>query len=105
MAQLAAEAVTTTKNAVEFILTLQDTGNDENVSTRTLSLDNPVTTAAGLSAIADFRDFLLEDTWTGHDSIAPRYLFQPANAGTTTYRTTAVKARIVQQTTTITDIE
>lgn len=73
---------------------------------RTISLDNPVTTAGGLSAIADFRDWLLTSEDAEYPGIYPNLLFQPVDeAVTQSYRAVKCTAEIVKTTTETTPVE
>lgn len=98
-----AETVTTVE--LEITLNMQNTDGSDDWKTRKLSFDNPVTTAGGMSAIADFRNFLLTDTTVeGYEALQPNVFFQPTNGEGNYYLTKSTTANIVQTTKTITPI-
>lgn len=102
-----AEPTTTTKKELEIIMSMQNVSDANDYVTKTLTLDNPNTTTAGMSAIADFRAFMLTDTTvSAAPGLIPAGFFQPTNgeAGAF-YKTVATTANIVETTKTVTPIE
>lgn len=98
-------AETTTTIELELTLNMQNVDGSEDWKTRTLSFANPNTTAGGLSAIQDFRDFLLTNTTvSGYAALQPNVFFQPANGEGNYYATKSTTANIVQTTKTITPV-
>lgn len=98
-----AETITTTE--LEITLNMQNVDGSDDWKTRKLTFDNPVTTAAGMSAIQDFRNFLLTDSSVQTAALRPSVFFQPTNRDDGTYYSTkSTTANIVQTTKTITPI-
>lgn len=100
-----AEPTTVTTKELEITLNMQNTDGSDDWKTKKLTFDNPDTTAAGLSAIQDFRDFLLTDTTvTGQPALIPNVFFQPTDGDGNYYQTKSTTANIVETTKTITPI-
>lgn len=98
-------AETITTKELEITLNMQNNDGTDDWKTRKLSFENPVTTTAGMSAIQDFRSFLLSaQTVEGHAALVPAVFFQPTNAEGNVYITKTTTANIVETTKTITSI-
>lgn len=98
-------AETTTTRELELSLNMQNADGSDDWKTRTLSFSNPNTTTAGLSAIQEFRNFLLTNaTVSGYTALQPNAFFQPANGEGNYYLTKSTTANIVETTKTITPI-
>lgn len=103
-----AEPTTTTTRELEIELNMQNSNDSDDWKTKTLTLTNPVTTASGMSAIADFRSFLLTaGTVTASPALVPSAFFQPTGGGVDGYYyvTKSTTARIVETTKTVTPVE
>lgn len=98
-----AETISTIE--LEITLNMQNQDGSDDWKTRKLSFENPVTTAGGLSAIQDFRNFLLTDTTIeGYSALQPNVFFQPNNGESNIYFTKSTTANIVETTKVITPI-
>lgn len=103
-----AEPTTTTTTELEIELNMQNSTDSNDWKTKTLTLANPITTAGGMSAIADFREFLLTaGTVTASPALVPSAFFQPTGGGVAGYYyvTKSTTARIVNTVKTVTPIE
>lgn len=100
-----AEATTTTTKELEITLNLQNTDGSDDWKERKLTLENPDTTAGGLSAIQEFRNFLLGTATVQSPALVPAAFFQPTNAEAGQfYYVKTTTANIVETTKTITPI-
>lgn len=98
-------AETITTKELELTLNMQNIDGSDDWKTRKLSFENPNTTASGMSAIQDFRNFLLTNTTVnGYTALQPNAFFQPTNSDGNTYLTKTTTANIVETTKTITPI-
>lgn len=97
---------TTTTRELEIELTMHKYSDAADIVTRTLTINNPVTTAGGMSAIADFRAYLLTTEDSTATALQPYVYFQPQpyTSNEDIYVTDSTSARIVETTKTVTDI-
>lgn len=98
-------AETITTKELEITLNMQNQDGTDDWKTRKLSFENPVTTTAGMSAIQDFRNFLLSSqTVQEHAALVPAVFFQPTNSEGNIYIAKSTTANIVETTKTVTPI-
>jgi len=80
-------------------------------ATRTITVSDPNTTTAGLSAIRAFNAFMLESVQSADASgLVPATFFQPSSTGTVTstedlYMVTSADAEIVKTTKVVTTVD